>query len=78
MSTATATAKTSTVGVVVVNYNGGDLTLDCLHSIVRSDWPAAHLRVVLVDNAALRAAGIPLLADFHEPLHRLVHELTAS
>ncbi|HEY3673533.1 MAG TPA: glycosyltransferase [Acidimicrobiia bacterium] len=41
-----------TVGVVVVNYNGGELTLDCLHSIVRSDWPAAELRVVLVDNAS--------------------------
>jgi len=29
-------------------------------------------------NAALRAAGIPLLPDFHEPLDRLVRELTAS
>jgi GT2 family glycosyltransferase len=51
-TTGTGTAETATVGVVVVNYNGGDLTLDCLHSIVRSDWPAAHLRVVLVDNAS--------------------------
>ena len=29
-------------------------------------------------NAALRATGIPLLPDFHEPLDRLVRELTAS
>jgi GT2 family glycosyltransferase len=41
-----------TVGVVVVNHNGGDLTLDCLRSIVRTEWPAAYLRVVLVDNAS--------------------------
>ncbi len=41
-----------TVGIVVVNYNGGDLTLDCLHSVVRSEWPAGQLRVVLVDNAS--------------------------
>jgi GT2 family glycosyltransferase len=42
----------ATVGVVVVNYNGGELTLDCLRSLVRTDWPAAQLRVVLVDNAS--------------------------
>jgi GT2 family glycosyltransferase len=41
-----------TVGVVVVNYNGGDLTIDCLRSLVRTAWPAAQLRVVLVDNAS--------------------------
>src|SRR4051812_48268646 len=41
-----------TVGVVVVNYNGGDLTVDCLRSVVRSAWPAGQLRVVLVDNAS--------------------------
>jgi GT2 family glycosyltransferase len=40
------------VGVVVVNHNGGELTLDCLQSIVRTEWPAAQLRVVLVDNAS--------------------------
>lgn len=42
----------ATIGVVVVDYNGGELTLDCLRSIVRSDWPAPQLRVVLVDNAS--------------------------
>jgi len=41
-----------TVGVVVVNYNGGDLTVECLHSVVRTEWPAAKLRVLLVDNAS--------------------------
>lgn len=40
------------VGVVVVNYNGGQLTVDCLQSLLRTDWPAACLRVVLVDNAS--------------------------
>jgi GT2 family glycosyltransferase len=41
-----------TVGIVVVNYNGGDLTLDCLRSVLRTEWPAERLRVVLVDNAS--------------------------
>jgi GT2 family glycosyltransferase len=41
-----------TVGVVIVNYNGGDLTIDCLRSVIRTAWPAGQLRVVLVDNAS--------------------------
>ena len=41
-----------TVGVVVVNYNGGELTLECLRSVVRTDWPGGQLHVVLVDNAS--------------------------
>lgn len=45
------------VGVVVVNHNGGELTLDCLRSIIRSEWPADRLRVVLVDNASLDQAA---------------------
>jgi len=45
------------VGVVVVNYNGGDLTLRCLRSVLGSDWPAGALRVVLVDNGSHDAAA---------------------
>jgi GT2 family glycosyltransferase len=40
------------VSVVVVNYNGGDLTMHCLRSVLATTWPAAQLRVVLVDNAS--------------------------
>jgi len=43
---------TPLVHVVVLDYDGGDLTLDCLRSIVASDWPADRLRIVLVDNAS--------------------------
>ncbi|MBV8303404.1 MAG: dTDP-4-dehydrorhamnose reductase [Acidimicrobiia bacterium] len=32
----------------------------------------------VLDNAALRLGGVPLLADHHEPLERLVKELVAS
>ncbi len=46
------TAAAPTVGVVVVNYNGGDLTLGCLHNLLRTQWPTDRLRVVLVDNAS--------------------------
>jgi dTDP-4-dehydrorhamnose reductase len=40
--------------------------------------PAPRPANSVLANDALRAAGIPLLPDFHEPLQRLVRELTAS
>ena len=40
--------------------------------------PAPRPANSVLDNAALRGAGLPLLADFREPLDRLVRELTAS
>ncbi len=39
------------VRVVVVNYQGGDLTLRCLRSVERTDWPPERLQVILVDNS---------------------------
>ena len=38
--------------VVVVDHDGGLLTVECLRSIAASDWPADRLRIVLVDNAS--------------------------
>jgi hypothetical protein len=43
---------TPRVRVVVLNHNGGALTLDCLHRLTKTDWPATALEVVLVDNAS--------------------------
>ena len=40
------------VRVVVLNYNGGDLTERCLDSIDALDWPREQLEVVVVDNAS--------------------------
>ena len=39
--------------------------------------PAPRPANSVLDNAALRLAGIPLLADFHEPLERTVKSLLA-
>jgi GT2 family glycosyltransferase len=46
------TTATPRVRVVVVNYNGGDLTLACLRAIAATEWPADALEVVLVDNGS--------------------------
>ena len=37
--------------------------------------PAPRPRWSVLDNAALRLSGVPLLPDYHEPLERLVREL---
>jgi GT2 family glycosyltransferase len=41
------------VRVVVLNFDGGQLTIDCLDSLLASDWPADRLEIVLVDNGSL-------------------------
>lgn len=41
------------VRVVVVNFDGGQVTIDCLRSVLATDWPADRLDVVLVDNGSL-------------------------
>jgi dTDP-4-dehydrorhamnose reductase len=40
--------------------------------------PAPRPAYSVLDNAALRLSGMPLLADHHEPLERLVKELVAA
>jgi GT2 family glycosyltransferase len=43
---------TNRVRAVVVNYNGGELTLECLRRLRKTDWPDDRFSVVLVDNAS--------------------------
>ena len=40
------------VRAVVLNYNGGDLTLECLRRLRATEWPTGRFQVVLVDNAS--------------------------
>ena len=41
------------VRVVVLDYDGGALTLDCLDSLAQTEWPADRMEVVLVVNGSL-------------------------
>ena len=36
-----------------MNFDGGQMTIDCLQSLLATDWPADRLEVVLVDNGSL-------------------------
>jgi dTDP-4-dehydrorhamnose reductase len=51
-----------------------------VRAITSADYPVAAPRpaYAVLDNAALRLQGIPLLADWHEPLERIVKELTTA
>src|SRR5205823_11350388 len=40
------------VRAVVLNFNGGDLTLACLRRLRATEWPVGRFQVVLVDNAS--------------------------
>src|SRR5829696_3942702 len=61
-----------TVGVVVVNHNGGDLTVDCLRSVVHTAWPADQLRVVMVDNAS--SDGVAARVRDELPVVRVIEQ----
>lgn len=40
------------VRVIVVAYNGSELTMKCLNSLIQTDWPPDRLEIILVDNAS--------------------------
>lgn len=40
------------IRVIVVSFNGADLTLKCLQSLTDTQWPSDRLEIVLVDNAS--------------------------
>ena len=44
------TARDRSIAVIVVNYNGGDMLLRCLHDLARQTWP--DFKVIVVDNAS--------------------------
>ncbi len=56
-------SRTPLVRVVVINFDGGQLTIDCLDSLLASDWPADRLEIVLVDNGSLDDVLDRLAAD---------------
>lgn len=57
---------TPRVRVVVVNYDGGDLTLECLRRLLDTDWPADRLEVVCVDNASSDDSVVRIRAELPE------------
>ena len=56
------TEATPEVRVVVVNYDGGDMTLACLRAIGATDWSRLH--TVLVDNGSTDGVAARVASEF--------------
>lgn len=41
------------VRIVVLTFDGGDMTMECLRSLQALDWPVDRVEIVLVDNGSL-------------------------
>jgi GT2 family glycosyltransferase len=63
-------ASTPRVRVVVLNYDGGDMTLRCIDALCDLDWPQDALEVVLVDNASIDGLAPRIRAE--RPWVRLI------
>lgn len=58
------------VRVVVLNYNGSEMTRACLQHLQDLDWPEEHLDIVLVDNAS--SDGLADLVESKMPSVRVL------
>lgn len=47
------TAVEPFVRVVVLSFDGGQMTIDCLQSLSATDWPRERFEVVMIDNGSL-------------------------
>ncbi|CAB4625255.1 unannotated protein [freshwater metagenome] len=61
-----AVSTAARVRVVVLNFNGGVLTLKCLRHLRNLDWPAAQLEIVCVDNASTDGSVEAIRGEFPE------------
>src|SRR5215211_3856975 len=64
------------VRVVVLNYDGGEMTLRCLDGLRRLHYPHDRLEVVLVDNGSIDGIVDTVRGEYpevvvHEPLANL-------
>lgn len=48
----TTDGRSARTRVVIVNHDGGPMTMECLTTVLASNWPADRLEVVLVDNGS--------------------------
>ena len=64
------------VRIVILSFDGGQMTLDCIDSLVKTDWPRDRYEIVMVDNGSLDDVTERVRAQFQdvgvlEPLRNL-------
>lgn len=61
------------VRLIVVNYNGGDMTVRCLRNLSNLDWPEERIELVMVDNDGSDGVAERIEADL--PRVRVISSL---
>jgi len=61
---------TPTVRIVVLNYDGGEMTMDALGAVIETDWPQHRRDIVLVDNGS--TDGIATRVELEIPEVRVI------
>jgi GT2 family glycosyltransferase len=72
MTRSSTPPRTPRVRVVVLNYDGGEMTLRCLRTLREVDWPQDALEVVLVDNASIDGIA-PVIREEMPWVHLVEH-----
>ena len=66
-------SDTPFVRVVVLSFDGGQMTIDCIESILRTDWPSSRFEIVMVDNGSLD--DVTERVRTHYPMVRVLEPL---
>jgi len=61
------------VRIVVLSFDGGQMTIDCIESLLHTSWPADRLEIVMVDNGSLDDVTERVRA--HYPMVRVLEPL---
>lgn len=61
--------KWPSVCALILNWNGKELTANCVQSVLKSDYP--HLRVVVIDNGSTDGSISALRRTFHKQIEIL-------
>ncbi|MEZ5218997.1 MAG: glycosyltransferase [Ilumatobacteraceae bacterium] len=48
----------------MINYDGGQMTLDCVDSLRATEWPADRLEIVVVDNGSIDGIADRLRSEY--------------
>ena len=64
------------VRIVILSFDGGQMTLDCIESLAKTDWPRDRYEIVMVDNGSLDDVTKRVRAQYQdvrifEPLRNL-------
>jgi GT2 family glycosyltransferase len=67
------TSPSPFVRIVVLSFDGGQMTIDCIDSLLLTAWPADGYEIVMVDNGSLDDVTARVRRDY--PMVRVLEPL---